>query len=378
MAEQCGNCGVELFVGQRFCRACGASTDELGPEQAPTRMMPPQQDDWGARNGPNTAPGLSPDTSPVYAPGGYQSSVPPMPYQAIPPYTPPRSRSRLGWVLAFIGMGLFVFIVFGVMMMARFGRPRIRDLDRIEQQSSTVPPGETLLNETSADRVENTGSETTLTKTFNLDPNSKFSLKSTSGSIVIQSWDEPRAEVKIIRQNSNRGSLVSFANKKGSLSITGRGNQDVRYEIKLPQEMGEVTLSTQNGSTKLTGVTGPIFVESANGPIELTDVRGVSRIQTAYGRITATLEAASDGPMEFVTANGKIDVTIKCDFDAELDASTIRGSLTVDEQLGLLVQKEMVGQHARGQIGAGGPPLKLTAINGSVKLSKQCTGEDAK
>ena len=131
-------------------------------------MMPPQQDDWGARNGPNTAPDFRPDTSPGVPPGGYQPSVPPMPYQAIPPYTPPRSRSRLGWVLAFIGMGLFALIVFGVMMIARFGRNKIVDFERIPAPA-VAQPGETPLSETSADRVETIGNETTLTKTFVLD-----------------------------------------------------------------------------------------------------------------------------------------------------------------------------------------------------------------
>jgi len=374
MAEQCGNCGVELFVGQRFCRACGASTDELGPEQAPTRRMPPQQDDWGARGGPNTAPGLSPDTSPVYTPGGYQPSVPPMPYQAIPPYTPPRSRSRLGWVLAFIGMGLFAFIVFGVMMMARFGRNKIAEFERIPQQAAVAQPGETPLSETSADRVETIGNETTLTKTFVLDPNSKFSLKSTSGSIVIEAWDQPKAEVKVIRQGSDRGGQVFFANSKGSLSVRtaqGRGGPEVRYQIKLPQEMGRVTLASQNGSIKLSGVSGQIFVEGANGSIELADVKGVAKVQTANGKIKALLEEASDAPMEFVAANGSIDITIKSDFDADLEANTVHGSINLDDQFGITPQRELVGARARGQIGKGGQLLKISTVNGSIRLAKQ-------
>jgi hypothetical protein len=372
MAEQCANCGVELFVGQRFCRACGASTDDLGQERVPTRKMQPQQDDWGARSGPNTAPGISPDTSPVYAPSGYQPSVPPMPYQAIPPYTPPRSRSRLGWVLAFIGMGLFALIVFGVMMMARFGRNNIAE--RIPPAPAVAQPGETLLSETSADRVDTVGNETTLTKTFALEPGSKFALKSTSGSVVIEAWDQPRAEVKVIRQGSDRGGQVFFANSKGSLSVRtaqGRGSPEVRYEIKLPQEMGRVMLTSQNGSVKLTGVSGQIFVEGANGSIELTDVKGVSKVQTANGKIRALLEEASDGPMEFVAANGSIDVTIKSNFDADLEATTVRGSINLDDQFGISPQRELVGQRARGQIGQGGQLLKITTVNGSIRLAKQ-------
>src|SRR5947207_8325264 len=119
MAEQCRNCGAELFEGQRFCRACGAPSDPLSQEQAPTQMMPPQPGGWNARGAANTAPSNSQNTSPVYAPQSYQPSVPPMYPQTIPPYVPPKKRTPVGWMLAFIGMGMFVAVVVAVMLIAR-------------------------------------------------------------------------------------------------------------------------------------------------------------------------------------------------------------------------------------------------------------------
>lgn len=376
MPEQCTKCGAELFAGQRFCRACGASTDELSAEQTPTRMMPPQPVDWGARSGPNTAPTYQQDTSPVYPPsGGYQPSVPPMSPQVIPPYTPPRSRSRIGWVLAFIGMGLFAAVVFAVMMMARFGRRAISDFGSQPQGPPVVQPGESLLSESNADQVINSGSESTLIKTFPLEPDAKFSIKNVNGSITIQGWDQPKAEVKIIKQGSDRGGQVVFSNGKGNLSLRtpqGRGNsQEVRYEVKLPKDIGRVTLNTTNGTIKMTGITGQIFVEGVNGSIELTDVVGVSKVQTVNGKIKAVLQEASDGPMEFVAANGSIDVAVKSDFDADLEASTVRGGINLDDSFGISVQKELVGARARGQIGQGGQVLKMTTVNGSIRLGKQ-------
>ena len=88
-------------------------------------MMPPQPEGWGARSGASTAPTSRPETSPVYDPSvGYQPIVPPTYPATIPPYAPPRKRSPVGWILAFIGMGLFVLVVVAVMLMARFGRAR--------------------------------------------------------------------------------------------------------------------------------------------------------------------------------------------------------------------------------------------------------------
>lgn len=372
MAEYCKNCNSELFAGQRFCRACGASTDPLSDEQAPTRMMPPQADTWGAR-GAHTAPASGPDTSPVYAPpGGYQPSVPPMMPQILPPYMPPRSRTPWGWIIAFVGVGVFAALVLAVMFIAREGRRRISPPPL--QPPPVAQPGETLLSEASADQAVVTPNEATLTKTFALGEDAKFSLKNVNGNIAVEAWDQPRAEVKVIRQNPDRGGQVFFSNSNGSLSIRTaqprNGGPEVRYEIKLPKEMGRVTLNSVNGSIKLTGVSGQIFVESTNGPIDLVDVTGVSKVQTVNGKMRVVLEEASDGPMEFITTNGSIDLTIKSDFDVDLEASAVRGSINIDEQFGIAVQKEIVGQRARGQIGEGGQLLKMTTVNGGLKLAK--------
>jgi hypothetical protein len=279
-------------------------------------------------------------------------------------------------------MGLFVAVVVAVMVIARIGR------NRIPPFAPPVIPAVAQENENAldanADQVNVSGSDTRMIKTFALTPGSKFSIKNISGSISIESWDQPKAQVIVTKRGPDRGGRVFFSNSANSLSLrTGmpggsNNGQDFRYEVKIPREMGRIDLQSTNGSVKLSNVNGQIFVQSANGTIELNDVAGVSKIQTANGKITATLSGPSDGPMEFLTTNGKIDVTIKCDFDAELDASTIQGTTNIDEQLGIPVVKEMVGQHARGQLGSGGPPLKLTAINGSVKLSKQCPTEEPK
>ena len=305
-------------------------------------------------------------------------------------YWQSRSRSPLAVAIVFSVIGLLVTLVFATMLIARSRRhavmrmtavngsirvsPRTSAPEMSPQMGPVVRTGETAM-ESSADQASTSGDETTLLKTFALAPGSTFSIKNMKGSISVEAWDQPKAEVKVVKRGPDPGARVFFTGGANSLVLrtgaSGNNTQDVRYEVKLASDMGRIDLNSVNGSIKLSNVNGQIFVETANGTIELIDVVGVSKIQTANGKITATLQEASDGPMEFVVTNGKIDVTIKSDFDADLEASTVHGSINIDDQLGIAVQKEMVGQHARGQLGSGGQPLKLTAINGSVRLSKQ-------
>lgn len=360
-------------------------------------MMPPQPEGWDARSAANTAPTSAQNTSPVYAPSaGYQPGASTMAPQMVPPYVPPRSRSRLGLVLAFLGIGLFVVVVLGVMMIARISH-------NIPASPSSMPPppllaDENVLNEATADKVDSTGNEITLTKSFKLGDNAKFTVKNLNGNITVVAWDQPKAEVKVIKRGSDRGAEVRFIgpsglsalsatergsdrgaevrfiNKEGNLSlrtVPTRGNQDVRYEVKLPREIARIEVSSTNGSIKISDVAAEILAESANGNIDLIDVAGVSRVQTSNGRITAVLDEASDDPMEITAVNGRIDVTLKSDFNATLDASSIHGDIDIDDKLGIPAVKELVGRHARGQIGSGGPLLKITTVNGKIKLSQQ-------
>lgn len=306
-----------------------------------------------------------------------------------------RSRATLAFAIGFSVMGLLITLIFAAFVIPRVARRwhrgsiedhaivtgTIRLEPKLEHMRSEFAPvaavprsGEMMLSESSADHVESSDNETTLTKTFALNDGAAFSLKNINGSVSISAWDQPKAEVKATQSGPDRSPPVFFANDPQSLSIrTGAaaGHQGVRYDIKLPRKLGRVELNLVNGSIKVSGVTGQILIESANGSIELNDVIGASKIQTANGKITATLQQASHWPMEFITANSRIDVTIKSGFNAQLDASSVHGSINIDDRLGIPVQKETVGQHARGQIGTGGPALKLTAINGSVKLSRQ-------
>jgi DUF4097 and DUF4098 domain-containing protein YvlB len=81
------------------------------------------------------------------------------------------------------------------------------------------------------------------------------------------------------------------------------------------------------------------------------------------------LREASDHDMEFRNVNGNIDLTIESDVDVNLDAGATRGNITLDDQFGIQVDKGVVGQRARGQIGSGGPLLKIETTNGNIKLA---------
>src|SRR5688572_27493642 len=120
MAVHCDNCGAAVLPGHRFCRSCGRATDDYAEDGTPTQMMPPEHQVRGPRDTATTTPSRA-ETSPVYAPpepNYYQQPYAPIQHpQQMPYYTPPRSRSPWGWIVAVIAVfligafaiGIFVF-----------------------------------------------------------------------------------------------------------------------------------------------------------------------------------------------------------------------------------------------------------------------------
>ena len=66
--------------------------------------------------------------------------------------------------------------------------------------------------------------------------------------------------------------------------------------------------------------------------------------------------------------NGSIDLTLPSDASATLDASTVSGSIHND--LGLPVSGHFVGHQLHGTLGDGWAQVKLSDVNGSIKIRR--------
>jgi hypothetical protein len=319
---------------------------------------------WGARGAGNTAPTPRPETNPVYAPPNYyQPTVPPLPMQPVPPYGPPRSRS---WVPILV---LVLALLFGGGFLAV--RSIIHNIRRQIQESRTpgpVPPAP----------PPGVAQSVTEKKTLPLNKGAAVSIATLNGSITVEAWDQPQAEVKIIKVGKPgtdaQSSNISIKNDKDNLNIdaTQARNVQINFEIKLPRELGEVKFVSTNGAINISEIEGSIVIEATNGSIRLDDVSGIKSVTTVNGGIEADLnKMPKDRAIKFEATNGNIDLNFNTDFNANLEASTVHGSIDIDGDIEIPVQKSRpFGQRANGTIGKGGPQLTITNINGNISLSK--------
>ena len=400
MAHNCRNCGAEIFTGQRFCRSCGRPTGGFLEEDSPTQVMqpgpPPEAPGPGSGyvQGPggqaDTAP-QRPVTSPVYQPQtGYPP--PPQPGYYQPGYNPqtpvpqyqypqPQKGVRWGWIIALIGVGLFGAMFLAILMFARSVR-HARDQAGFGFPPPPPPvaamqPGENVLSDDGA--VIN-GSETVITKTFPMAPGGNLAITNVNGDIAVEGWDEDQAEVKVTKRGGSemdRRNAQVVSSTRGGLSlrsVVDRSNIQVRYEIKLPREVKQVDIKGVNGSIKLSDLNGSISARTTNGSVDLADmsVNGQLKVETVNGSARAVInELQQRGPIEFATTNGSITVELKPDANAQLSASSMHGSISLDDAFGLRVEKGFpFGQHVDGALGHGGLPITAKTVNGSIKIGK--------
>jgi hypothetical protein len=382
MSEPCKNCGAELFAGQRFCRACGNPTQTLDSGEAPTqqfadgalpaqgeattRHMPPP-DDWGARNSAHTAPQSRPHTNPVgRPPDTYQPppayQAPPTSYQLPPPPPawqqpqyppPPPARSSSSWAIV---LAIILALLLGAVIGGRMIYNRVRERIRSSAQQAVTPPAP----------------RPSATNTVALNKGASVSVTTISGDITIESWDKPQAEVQILGGNSNLPPpTVKTGSDNNSLSLETGANPSVSFKLKVPSDLGTVTIATASGAVKVTNVSGRISIATASGDMRLDRVTGLEKISTASGDVTAILSgAAKDHPLAISTASGDVRLTLPDPFDANFEARTMSGDIDVDEAFGgVSVTEARPGKHAEGQFGAGGPALTIKTASGDIEIN---------
>ncbi len=390
MNERCKNCGAELFAGQQFCRSCGARTSLLSHDDVATQILSSNQPNAPTATMPFAGErGTDPNFGPrPPAPAAYRPPQQVMPLAPAAPST--RRRAPLGWML----LAFFVFAVGATFIAAGYffthqGRPLVRRVVVPAVPAiphPPLPPGVPVvtgaaetLDEDDADVSDD---KTVITKTFPLTPGAgQFELTNVNGDIRVEGWDKPQAEVKVIKHGGTpdeRAEVEIKLQQAGDhlelrTAPDNQGNvDDVVYEVKLPRRLQHIGLSAMNGDVKLTGVRGNIEITAQRGDIKLEDVGGALTTKTLTGntKIVLAANAPGDAPQSFNAISGNIEVQLGDETNAEVRADTTSGEIKIDDELGLQVEKRLVGQHLAGRLGQGGPPLVLKTVSGNIKIKK--------
>ena len=212
------------------------------------------------------------------------------------------------------------------------------------------------------------------------------SIANINGEVRIGVWDGAGVKVDAVKRARDQESLsevtIDVVNTADSVRIKTkypeqnsserrRGNSaSVDYVLTIPRAARLDSAELVNGSLEIEGVQGDVHAACVNGSVTARGLGGEVKIQTVNGKVEAEVNRVDDSKgISLNSVNGSIVLVIPASASAQVRASTIHGGITND--FGLQVDNsEFVGHNLDGQIGSGGPRVRLNNVNGSISIKR--------
>ena len=222
-------------------------------------------------------------------------------------------------------------------------------------------------------------------RSFQLAPNAEVRVAGINGPVTIETTNGTQADVHVVRSASNRADLEfhKIIVEQTATGLVVRGERDeerranpmsrearVRHRVtlRLPRQVS-LTASGINGAVGVGELDGSARLSGINGPVEVAQVRGYSEVSGINGRLTMTIRQLGEQGFKASGINGMVELRFTDDVNADLSVSGFNGRV-MPELPNVTVQGEVRRSNFRARIGAGGAPIKVSGVNGNIRLSR--------
>lgn len=227
-------------------------------------------------------------------------------------------------------------------------------------------------------------------QTYPLSATGRVSLENINGGVQIKVWDRAAVQLDAIKKAYRKERLaevrIAVNSTEDNLHIRTEypdWNQNfknerhdrsdnpatVEYSLTVPRKAVLESIELVNGSLDIDGAEGSVKASSINGRVTARGLLGDVKLSTINGPLQATFARLDDSrPISLGSVNGTVTLIIPSDANAAIRAGTVHGGITND--FGLPVKHgEYVGHNLDGQIGNGGPRIKLGNVNGAIIIN---------
>lgn len=256
-------------------------------------------------------------------------------------------------------------------------------------ESSLIRPAASA--DISQDKAETQGDMLTeeFHQSYPLNPTGRVSIENINGDVRIAVWDQNEVKVDAVKKAHERERLdevkIEVVNTADSVRIktkypdqtfNERGSRrynnpaSIEYTLTIPRKAHLDSAELVNGSLDIEGAEGDVKAACVNGRIKANGLMGEVRLSTVNGGVEATIVRLDDTKgVSLNSVNGTIVLIIPANASAQVKANTVHGAITND--FGLQVNDgEYVGHDLSGQIGSGGPRVRLSNVNGPISIKR--------
>lgn len=226
-------------------------------------------------------------------------------------------------------------------------------------------------------------------QTYKLSADGHVSLKNINGAARIIAWDRDEVQVDAVKHARSRERLeeatIDVQATSDAVSIRTRYPSDelrwdsdrpdnnpasVEYTLTVPRRALVDQVELINGGLDVEGLAGSVKATCINGRLSARNLTGEARLSTINGALVAEFDQLEDAKaITLNSVNGTVDLIVPAGANASVKADTVHGTITND--FGLTSKRgEYVGESLDGQIGAGGARVKLSNVNGVIRIRR--------
>jgi len=215
----------------------------------------------------------------------------------------------------------------------------------------------------------------------------RVAIANVNGDVHISVWDQPSVKVDAIKRAYDQERLnevnvdvttapdsvvikTKYPDDNGNNRGRDHGWASVEYTLTVPRGARLDGAELVNGSLDIAGVQGDVHASLVNGTVKAEGLAGEVKISTVNGAVEANLARLGESKnVTLNSVNGSLTLIVPAGANADVKASTLHGAITND--FGLTVDDgQYVGHNLTGQIGQGGPRVRLNNVNGPIAIRR--------
>jgi predicted small lipoprotein YifL len=220
-------------------------------------------------------------------------------------------------------------------------------------------------------------------QSYTLAPGAAVRVSGMNGSVNVETTQGGAAEVYVLRTARSRSDLdyhkVIVEQTGAGLVVRGENNRDAdggwrgenrqvrqRVWLKIPRNV-DFTASGINGTASVGELDGPVKLSGINGRVTVAQARGYIDISGINGAVSMLVAQVSERGIRVSGINGSVVLRFDGALNADLAVNGVNGSVNADMP-NVTMQGRVTRTSFNAKIGAGGSPISVSGVNGSVKL----------
>lgn len=221
-------------------------------------------------------------------------------------------------------------------------------------------------------------------ETFQLEPGAQVEIEDIDGIIEVETTSEGNtAEVHVVTSSNSRAYLdrrrLIFEHSPTSLTVRGESGDfssiwridggarwHQRVTLRVPRRI-EFSAVDIGGRTRVGEIDGSVTARDINGNIEIAGARGRAEIVQVNGRVNLTMQDMSNEGIGLSRINGGVEVRFAGEVNADVQATRNNGAVEINLP-NVTMQERQNRSNFRARIGTGGPLIRVTGVNGRVRL----------